>query len=150
MLEASSGSLKARDLVLVSDASIVMKTSPKQALVYFCDALSGAPISNANVSLWESYYANSKWRWRRLRQHRKDGIAVFALKGTEKSATSSPPLQPTNDKSFSSGHATNPAAGTCSPGGLRVHRSSGLSAKGNGELEDSRAALCEQRLFHAG
>ena len=43
VLEASSGSLKARDLVLVSDASIVMKTSPKQALVYFSMPCAGLP-----------------------------------------------------------------------------------------------------------
>ncbi|HVQ38707.1 MAG TPA: hypothetical protein VMS31_14310, partial [Pyrinomonadaceae bacterium] len=53
LLEAKSGSLSARDLLLVTDANLVVKSSPKQALVYFSHALSGAPIANANISLWE-------------------------------------------------------------------------------------------------
>src|SRR6266446_7957790 len=35
LLEARSGSLSSRDLVLISDASIVLKSAAKQALVYF-------------------------------------------------------------------------------------------------------------------
>ncbi len=81
LLEAKSGSLSARDLILVTDASLVLKSSPKQALVYFSHALTGAPIPNANISLWERYYQNSKWHWRRLRQTtNSEGLAAFALK----------------------------------------------------------------------
>src|SRR6266550_3108092 len=47
LLEGRSGSLSARDLVLVSDASLVLKSSAKQALAYFSNALTGAPIANA-------------------------------------------------------------------------------------------------------
>lgn len=81
LLEAKSGSLSTRDLVLVTDASLVLKSSPKQALVYFSHALTGAPIPNANIALWESYYQNSKWHWRKLRQTtNSDGLAAFTLK----------------------------------------------------------------------
>ncbi len=81
LLEAKSGPLAARDLVLVSDATLVLKSSNNQALVFFADALSGAPIPNATVALWESYYQNSKWRWRRVRQTTDgDGLARFVLK----------------------------------------------------------------------
>lgn len=81
LLEAKSGPLTARDLVLVTDASLVLKSSPKQALVYFSHALTGAPIPNANIALWERYYQNSKWHWRKLRQTTNgDGLAAFALK----------------------------------------------------------------------
>ncbi len=48
LLEAKSNSLSARDLVLVTDASVILKSSAKQALVYFSNALTGAPIANAN------------------------------------------------------------------------------------------------------
>lgn len=66
---------------MVTDASLILKTSPKQALVYFSHALSGAPIPNASVALWERYYQNSKWYWRRLQQTtNSDGLAVFSLK----------------------------------------------------------------------
>ncbi len=70
----------ARDLILVSDATVILKTSGKQALVFFSNALTSAPIANANVSLWESYYVNSGWRWRRLRQTTNaDGLSHFSL-----------------------------------------------------------------------
>lgn len=83
LLEAKGGgSLSARELLLVSDATLVLKSSGKQGLVFFADAVTGAPIANANVTLWESYYLNSKYRWRRLRQTTDaDGLARFALRG---------------------------------------------------------------------
>jgi alpha-2-macroglobulin len=81
LLEARSGSLSARDLVLITDASLVMKSSAKQALVYFCDAVSGAPIADANVALWETYYENDKWHSRRLvKRTNNDGLAPFQLR----------------------------------------------------------------------
>jgi len=81
LIEARSGSLSARDLVLITDASLVLKSSAKQALAYFSHALTGAPIANASISLWESYYHNSKWHWRRYRQTTNaDGLAMFTLK----------------------------------------------------------------------
>jgi alpha-2-macroglobulin len=81
LLEAKNGSLSARDVVLVSDATLVLKSSAKQALVFFSNALTGAPIANANIALWESYYDNNKWHWRRLRQTTNvDGLSQFTLK----------------------------------------------------------------------
>src|SRR5262245_52433320 len=83
LLVAHSGSLQARDVVMITDTSIVLKSSAKQALVYFCNAETGAPIANAEVALWESYYVGQKWLWRKLRQTtNRDGLAPFALRGT--------------------------------------------------------------------
>ncbi|MGH9970973.1 MAG: alpha-2-macroglobulin family protein [Pyrinomonadaceae bacterium] len=83
LLEARSGASSARDLVLVSDASLVLKTSARQALVYFCNALTGAPIPNASVALWQSYYIQDKWHWRKLKlTTNRDGLAVFNLKSS--------------------------------------------------------------------
>jgi len=80
LLEAKSGSLAVRDLVLVTDVAVVLKSAGKQALVYFSNALTGAPIPNSNVALWESYYTNGKNRWRRLRQTTDtDGLAKFTI-----------------------------------------------------------------------
>lgn len=80
LLDAKSGSLSARDIILVSDATLVLKSSAKQALAFFVNAVTGAPIPNANVSLWESYYQNNKWHWRRLRANTNaDGLAHFTL-----------------------------------------------------------------------
>lgn len=81
LLEAKSGSLSAREIVLVSDATLVLKSSTNQALVFFTDAITSAPIANASVALWESYYVNNRWRWRRLRQTTDaNGLARFPLR----------------------------------------------------------------------
>ena len=81
LLEAKSGSLTARDVVLVTNATLVIKTSVRQALLYYADAVTGAPIPNANVTLWEQYYLNSKWHWHRVRQTTdNDGLAHFTLR----------------------------------------------------------------------
>ena len=81
LLEARSGPLSSRDVVLISDATLVLKSSNHQALVFFADAITGAPIANANVSLWEMYYQNNRWLWRRHRQTTDaDGLARFVLR----------------------------------------------------------------------
>lgn len=80
LLEAKGdNSTTVRDLLVVSDATLVLKSSGKQALVFFSNALTGAPIANANVTLWESYFDNV-WRWRRVAQTTNaDGLAQFSL-----------------------------------------------------------------------
>ena len=80
LLEAKGGALSVRDIVLVSDATLVLKSSNSQVLAFFADAITGAPIPNATIALWESFYRNNKWQWRRLRQTTdSDGLARFAL-----------------------------------------------------------------------
>jgi alpha-2-macroglobulin len=80
LLEAKGGGESSRDLVLVSDTSLVLKSSGKQALVYFCNALDGSPMPNAKISLWERYYENNHWHSRGTsKEANKDGIAVFDL-----------------------------------------------------------------------
>ncbi|HKS10201.1 MAG TPA: alpha-2-macroglobulin family protein, partial [Pyrinomonadaceae bacterium] len=86
LLEAKSGSLSARDIILVSDVTLVLKSSAKQALAFFVNAVTGAPIANANVALWESYYQTNKWHWRRLRATTNaDGLAHFTLSRSDSS-----------------------------------------------------------------
>ena len=43
VLEAQAGGKSARELILVTDAALVMKNSDKQALVYFCNARQQRP-----------------------------------------------------------------------------------------------------------
>jgi alpha-2-macroglobulin len=86
LLEAKNGSVSARDLILVSDATLVLKSAANQALVFFTDAITSAPIANANIALWESYYVSDHRRWRRLRQTTDaDGLARFQLKSNSQS-----------------------------------------------------------------
>jgi uncharacterized protein YfaS (alpha-2-macroglobulin family) len=81
LLEARSESVEAvRDVLLVSDATLVLKASGKQALVFFSNALSSAPIANANVTVWEKYHVGGNWRWRRSRVTTdNDGLARVFL-----------------------------------------------------------------------
>ncbi|MDB6016531.1 MAG: Large extracellular alpha-helical protein [Pedosphaera sp.] len=80
VLESKTDGASARDLVLVSDASLVLKTSGKQALTYMCDALAGSPLADAGVKLWEGYYRDNQWHWREAsKKTNPDGIAVFDL-----------------------------------------------------------------------
>src|SRR5262249_27946046 len=52
----------------------------KQALAYFCNALSGAPLARATVKLGESYYEDNKTMWREsVKETNQDGIALFDL-----------------------------------------------------------------------
>ena len=107
LLQATSGSLSAREMILVSDATLVLKSTPSQALVFFADALSGAPISNATIALWESYYVNSSWHWRRLRQTTDaDGLARFALKNHTESHNLFVTAASNDRQSFASGNSS--------------------------------------------
>ncbi len=106
LLEAKSGAQSVRDLVLVTDASLVLKTSAKQALVYFSNAVSGAPIPNAGISLWESYHALGKWRWRKLSKvTNNDGLTVFDLKSTNEHRNLFVAANSNERQAFSSGYA---------------------------------------------
>jgi uncharacterized protein YfaS (alpha-2-macroglobulin family) len=107
LLEARSGALSARDLVLVTDASLVVKSSAKQALAYFSNALTGAPIANATVVLWESYYENNKWHWRKLRQTtNSDGLAPFTLRSTASYRNLLVTAENDNRQAFSAAYAS--------------------------------------------
>jgi uncharacterized protein YfaS (alpha-2-macroglobulin family) len=80
LLVASGGGKTARDLVLVSDATLVMKASGKQALVYFCNALDSEPLGGATFKLWQRWHDGSTWQVREAQKSANaDGIAVFEL-----------------------------------------------------------------------
>jgi uncharacterized protein YfaS (alpha-2-macroglobulin family) len=81
VLEAQGGGQSVRDLVLVTDAALVLKTSGKTALVFVTDALSGKPLANAKTRLWERWHAgNNKWEARSQdKVTDKDGLAVFEI-----------------------------------------------------------------------
>jgi uncharacterized protein YfaS (alpha-2-macroglobulin family) len=106
LLEAKSGSLSARELVLISDATLVLKSSHSQALVFFTDALTSAPIANASVALWESYYLNGRWRWRRVRQTTDaNGLARFQLKSNSDNRSLFATAAVNDRQAFASGYA---------------------------------------------
>lgn len=78
LLEATARGASARAFVLVSDASLVLKSTHDTAVVWFSDATDGEPIAKADVTLWERYHADSRWRWRERRATTDaDGLARF-------------------------------------------------------------------------
>lgn len=80
VLEAKNKDLKSRDIILVTNTSLLIKSSGKQVLAYFSDAISGAPISKATVKLWQHYYNGNQYVWAQTTlQTGQDGIAVFKL-----------------------------------------------------------------------
>jgi alpha-2-macroglobulin len=81
LLEATSeGGARARDVVLVTDATIVFKSSGKRALIYFCHVVTGAPVAGASVKLWQKVYENQDWVWReQTGTTDTDGLARFDL-----------------------------------------------------------------------
>jgi len=84
LLEGNAGGKSSRQLILVTDAALVLKNSGKQALVYFCDALSGAPLANAKVVLRERWYWDRKWHTReQTKESDSDGLAVFDIEKHE-------------------------------------------------------------------
>ena len=60
VIEGKAGGKTSRQLILVTDAALVLKSSGKQAVVYFCDAVSGAPLTNAKVVLRERWHWNKR------------------------------------------------------------------------------------------
>jgi len=81
ILDARGGGRQdARELVLVTDTALVLKTSGKQALVYFCNALNSSPQREGKVKLWERWNDGKRWQARESEKEvNADGIAVFEL-----------------------------------------------------------------------
>ena len=80
VLEARGGGKSAREIVLVTDSALVLKTSGKQALVYFCNALNSSPQREGKVKLWERWNDGNRWQARESEKEvNADGIAVFDL-----------------------------------------------------------------------
>jgi uncharacterized protein YfaS (alpha-2-macroglobulin family) len=79
LLEARGGGKETRDLILVTDAALALKSSGKQTLAYFCNALDGSPIPGAKIKLWEQWWdGQGKWQSReQTKEAGADGIAVF-------------------------------------------------------------------------
>ena len=80
IIEAQGGGKTSRGLILVSDATLVLKSSGKQALVYVCNALNSSPFAKSKVTLWERWWENGEWHSQaQIKDADTNGIAVFDL-----------------------------------------------------------------------
>ena len=106
VIEAKTDTITIHEIILVSDASLILKTAGAQALAYFCDARNSAPIPHATVVIWERYYDKNKWRWRKHEQtSNQDGIAVFDFDKTAHNLDLFAAASSENRQSFSQGNA---------------------------------------------
>ncbi len=86
LFEARGGNQTARDLVLVTAASLVVKTAPTKVVLYVADARDGAPRPGAAVALWVRRFERRSGDWRGSRfEGRADdsGLASFDLPPSE-------------------------------------------------------------------
>lgn len=78
LIVATGAGQSARELILVTDASLVVNETPDHALIYYCDALTGAPIAEANIAAWAHYYDGDKWRMRTYQERTNaDGLVLL-------------------------------------------------------------------------
>jgi len=60
LLEANGGGAGERALVLITDATVVIRSEASKAVVFACSAVTGAPIPNARVKVWERHSENGR------------------------------------------------------------------------------------------
>ncbi len=80
LLEARSKRESSRALILVSDVSVVVKTSPARCVAYVCDVFRGAPVPGAEVRAWVHHKKEGRPRWsKRTGTTGEDGLVRFDL-----------------------------------------------------------------------
>jgi uncharacterized protein YfaS (alpha-2-macroglobulin family) len=78
LVEATGGGHSARDLLLISDVSLVLKTSGRRTLGYFNEAIGGGPVAEAEMVVWEHFYDGRKWHWEKHSTTTDaDGLILF-------------------------------------------------------------------------
>ncbi|MGZ8900932.1 MAG: alpha-2-macroglobulin family protein, partial [Limisphaerales bacterium] len=80
ILVGNAGNVTSRELLLVTDLSIVTQSTATQLLVFVADATSGAPAKNASVRLWEHRNDNVGVPWISHDKTTDDkGVILFEL-----------------------------------------------------------------------
>ncbi|HEY5910396.1 MAG TPA: alpha-2-macroglobulin family protein, partial [Verrucomicrobiae bacterium] len=80
VLEVRGGGNSARELILVTDATLVLKSSGRQALAWFCNALDGEPLGGARIKLQERWHENDQTHVHESEANAdKDGLVRFDL-----------------------------------------------------------------------
>ncbi|MHC5003703.1 MAG: MG2 domain-containing protein [Planctomycetota bacterium] len=78
VLQAVAGGTTARELVLVTDAAVVMKADEGKLVAFCADALTGAPLADAEVRVWTGRWRGGRWEIRdQMQRTGDDGVCVF-------------------------------------------------------------------------
>ncbi len=64
LLVATAGGQTAREVVLVTDAALVVRAGGERGVVYACDATRGAPLADAEVRVWRGEWDDNAWHWK--------------------------------------------------------------------------------------
>ena len=106
VVEARNGNVNARDLLLVTDTALVLRASGKQALAYYCNAMSGAPLTRATIKLGEQHLKDGVWIWREsVKETNQDGIALFDLTDVQHHGQLIAVAASDNRQAFSAGYS---------------------------------------------
>jgi uncharacterized protein YfaS (alpha-2-macroglobulin family) len=101
---AKSGNVTSREMLLVTDASLVLQTVGRKTVVYACDSGTGAPLASAKVVLWERYYDGKDWRWIKYSKTADEqGLARIDLKGGQSQSQLYATIKSGARQAFSSG-----------------------------------------------
>ena len=66
LIEARGGEQTARDIILVNDSALVLKTTNRRAVGFFCNAVTGKPIPEGKLVVWEYRRDGDKSIWNRV------------------------------------------------------------------------------------
>jgi len=84
LLQADGGGAGERALVLITDTTVVFRGDASKAVVFACNALTGAPLANARVKLWERHGENGHDVGRSFdATTNADGLAEIGLDRTQ-------------------------------------------------------------------
>jgi len=82
----ADGAEESRELVLVSQLSVLAKASTNRMLIWVCDARNGRPVPDAEVKLWKRYRKDRKRFWDGVVRSSDDqGLVVVDMEGNESS-----------------------------------------------------------------
>jgi hypothetical protein len=105
VIEALAGGERARELVLVSDLSLLIQAVDRHAVLWATRALDGRPVAEARVHLWSRRHDGRRWVWREYDALTDEqGLARFELKASESSRQFFAAARSASSQAFTQGH----------------------------------------------
>lgn len=106
LLVARAGGAEAREVLLASDAALVLRGYPGEALVWTCAVTDGEPVAGADVTVWERWYQDGSWRWaRHTAEAGEEGLARVPLRQGDYQSELFAAARRGNRQAFAVGHS---------------------------------------------
>jgi alpha-2-macroglobulin len=104
VIVAKGGNVTSHEMLLVTDASLVLQTVGRKTVVYACDSGTGAPLASANIVVWERHFDGKDWRWNKhSKTADEQGLARIDLKGGHSQSQLYAVIKSRDRQAFSSG-----------------------------------------------